>query len=270
MLFKQKSCPTCGQNYDPALQICPHCQSDNEDFKDKHISKGATFVPWHWQLIYVAIGTVGLYIVSFIITLIAALITKDTNILNAIVNYSVYLLLGAIFTPLLIIFAKSIWKTFTKWQTYVFGILIGVGMVLFSMLYTYLISLTGFTAVNDNEQTVENITKNYPILAVIVIGLIGPLCEEATYRLGLFSFCSRVNRIFAYIINGLIFGFIHFNFSNITSPVEWLMLPDYIISGVVLALAYDFFGFGCSYIAHATNNIISVVSTIIFGIVMVH
>ena len=48
------------------------------------------------------------------------------------------------------------------------------------------------------------------VLGVILFGIIGPIVEEFGYRVGLFNFLNRTNKIIAYCACGLIFGLIHF------------------------------------------------------------
>jgi membrane protease YdiL (CAAX protease family) len=95
--------------------------------------------------------------------------------------------------------------------------------------------------------------------------LIAPFNEELAYRVGLFGASKRLNIYFAYFMASIVFGFIHMHFisagwDNIN---EWLSLPDYVLAGLIFAYVYDHFGFGASFMAHATNNLVAVLATII-------
>ncbi len=112
--------------------------------------------------------------------------------------------------------------------------------------------------------------KAVPVFSFIVFGLIGPFCEEVTYRVGLFGFLGRFNKVVAYLGTALIFGFIHFGWSAIWSPaypghlvVELINLPPYIGAGAAFCFLYDRWGFGAAFLAHATNNVFSVITSMI-------
>ena len=143
------------------------------------------------------------------------------------------------------------------------GFIFVIVIYAFDILYGMLISKYTGGESNQNQNNVVSILTAYPALSIIILGLVGPFCEECTYRLGLFNVLKRWNSAIAYILSALIFGAIHFNWQNIGSAIEWLNLPPYIVSGLLFALAYDKFGFGASYLAHALNNTISCTLSII-------
>ena len=74
-----------------------------------------------------------------------------------------------------------------------------------------------------------------------------------------------MNVFLAYIVTSLVFGLIHFNFFATGDALinELLNLPSYVISGFLLTLAYDKFGFACSSVAHIVNNLFSIVVSMI-------
>ena len=61
-----------------------------------------------------------------------------------------------------------------------------------------------------NEEGVRGIVDQFPVLSLIVLGVLGPACEELAYRSGAFNLLRRWNRVVAYIVVGILFGFIHF------------------------------------------------------------
>ena len=105
----------------------------------------------------------------------------------------------------------------------------------------------------------ESVVSSYPAFSIIVLGIIGPICEEIGYRLGLFDLLKRCHIALAYVATALVFGFIHFDFTQISSITEWINLPNYLISGAILCLTYDRFGFGASVLAHVFNNVLAIV-----------
>ena len=105
-------------------------------------------------------------------------------------------------------------------------------------------------------------SKNYIVFALIIFGLIGPICEELTYRVGLYSLTKRWNRTAAYIITPIVFGLIHFNWESLTIGGNTLVnelcnLPDYIVAGVLFSYYYEKGGFACSATAHVVNNLVA-------------
>ena len=114
---------------------------------------------------------------------------------------------------------------------------------------------------NANEDIAEQMIKQYPVICFFILGFIGPICEELTYRFGLFGLLKKKNRILAYIVSALVFGIIHFDFTG-DLIVELLNLPTYIICGALFGLAYDLCGFEASLTAHITNNLYAVILTI--------
>ncbi|MBP5694703.1 MAG: CPBP family intramembrane metalloprotease, partial [Bacilli bacterium] len=99
----------------------------------------------------------------------------------------------------------------------------------------------------------------YPITCLFIFGLIGPICEEITYRVGLFSLLKRKNRALAYLVTIAVFALIHFNFSNDPATLlnEIINLPYYMFAAFAFSFAFDKFGFAASATAHISNNLIS-------------
>ena len=58
----------------------------------------------------------------------------------------------------------------------------------------------------------------------------------------------------AIIISSIVFALIHFSFKQETIVNELWSLPTYIVSGVILALAYEHKGPACSMTAHILYN----------------
>ena len=110
--------------------------------------------------------------------------------------------------------------------------------------------------------TLRSFITIYPFISLIFLGVIGPICEELTYRVGLFSVLKKPKWL-AYVIGTLVFALAHFSFTSTNIINELVNLPVYIVSGFALCLAYDKFGLAASLTAHTVNNIYSV-SMVIF------
>lgn len=168
---------------------------------------------------------------------------------------------------------KDFYIPFTKLTPYLKGVFYGFLIIIASVSYSSLVALLfGPQDSNTNQQAIENVLTSYPILNFMWIVLLGPLVEEYIYRVGLFSGLRKVNRILAYVVSGLIFGFIHFTIPLTASGtvdsarllIEFINIPSYIISGLLFAYVFEKEGFATSSIAHITNNLVSFVVTIIY------
>jgi len=118
---------------------------------------------------------------------------------------------------------------------------------------------------NVNQQTINELVIELPFLSIITFIFLGPVVEEFTYRLGLFSYLVRKSRWLAYGLTLLLFGLIHFNFTNPDLLNEALNLPFYLIAGGLFCFIYEKEGFGVVTIAHVTNNLVSVISILLLA-----
>ncbi len=118
---------------------------------------------------------------------------------------------------------------------------------------------------NQNQTLITNLVKNFPLISFINFVLLGPIVEELTYRLGLFSFLKQRNRWVAYIVTVGLFAIIHFNFNQDNIINELLNLPFYATAGLYFCWLYEKQGFAVATIAHITNNLISIVSILLIS-----
>ena len=115
----------------------------------------------------------------------------------------------------------------------------------------------------QNQSIATEMVLRNPATCIIILGFIGPLVEELTYRVGLFTLCKRASTVLAYIVTTLVFAAIHIDFFSENIINELVALPDYLFAGAIFCLLYDREGFGASYLAHVGNNLFSVISIII-------
>lgn len=230
------------------------------------------------QIVLFFVGWVGFQILGAIIQLIVfrvavnngfngtmaeALSTPDNGML---VNALAYLILvGALF-GICNIDTVKLAKSFAGWKPYVAAIICVLSIYTFNLIWSSIISLVNMpVSDNVNQASIESIEDVYPLTSLIIFGLIGPVCEELTYRVGLFSLCKRWTRAFAYVITIVVFAFIHFHFSREPLPLlnEILNLPFYAFAAAAFSFVYDKFGFASSVSAHITNNLISLIISMI-------
>lgn len=283
--FGRKTCPECRMSYDIAAPECPNCHHHNDEPElDALFGHHVRIGPIR-QLVFFGIGLAGLLLLNLIATIIFEVVAISNNPgmtqaelidymstpgINLGVSSTSYLALFAIFGLLLWADWKQVGKSFVGWKPYVaalvgLGVLYGFG-ILYNLLLQGIYEAAGrpLPGVNGNERALREMTVLNPALALIVFGVVGPFCEEMTYRVGLFGFLSRLGRIWAYVLTALIFGFIHFGWRTIGTNAffdELANIPPYIFAGVAFGFLYDRYGFAASFMAHTANNLISLALT---------
>ena len=272
-----KYCPYCGYDQESPVEVEPVERKDLISKEEKMYSKKAGNLYFHREngafslanlhhILLLVIHILGLNVLVLIFTGIfkAAGIIDSLGLqaANSVLTLTVYpILLVALLLSLWEDFIPVV-KTFKNWINIFYGVAFGAGLIGFSLLYNYIISITGAGTSNDNQQAVESAISLYPVGCVIVLGIIGPLCEELTYRLGLYGFIRKRNMWAAIIVSSLLFGLIHFNFAAENKEQlinELLNLPSYVISGVILGFAYEKGGLATSCTAHIMNNLIATI-----------
>ena len=178
-------------------------------------------------------------------------------------EFIIYAMIFVLLIGVVVVDIPKLGKLIKRWEPYVVGIAIGISILILDNGYIGLINLFYPATTSGNEEAVRNAIDAFPIASVFIFGLVGPMCEELTYRSGLFGLLRRWHRIPAYIITGIVFGLIHFQYNTTDLVKEFLFLPTYIVPGLLFALAYDMYGLPCSYTAHAFNNLFAVIGHII-------
>lgn len=210
-----------------------------------------------------ALGLIGLNILAFILTYAFRVIPRSDR--SAAVNLVAYSLLIILMITVVALDIPKHLKEFKGWKPYVFGLVFGVGIIVFDILYTNFVNLFYPINTSSNESGVRSIIDLFPFASIIILGIVGPLCEELAYRVGLFGLLKKVNRVLAYAVTGLVFGLLHFDFTSPDLITELIFLPTYIAPGIILSVAYDLFGLPCSWFAHSLNNLFAVILNIIAG-----
>ena len=264
MLFGNKICEECGESYDKALASCPKCHKENKEFLDSKVTKKVVWLPLLQQILLFIVGNIGLSIISLMVQIILeSTLGSDSVYFSPLTSTFSYVFL--IFGLLAIVFKyfNCFKSSFNKIAPYLWGLLGGVILIITSIAYSNIINLIHPTTGNDNQSAVVDMITLLPITSVIVLGIIGPICEEFTYRVGLFNFFLRIKPWLAYFVTILVFGLIHFNIRSTDIVNELLNLPSYMIAGGILSFFYHKFGLASSMTAHVTNNLFSVIVNII-------
>ncbi len=280
MFIKNHKCVQCQKEYDSNLEKCPSCRTLNENYEQDVIQKNLFWLPFDRQIALFLIGSLGFQIigliVSFFIQLVGASIYPDVNTLeiflnsikaNSILQFTSYTLLFLALILSIIPYLYKLYSSFINLRALIKGFSYGVFAISFSVLYGLILSFFYETSGNTNQNNLESIISIYPFTSILVFGIIGPICEEFTYRVGLFNFLRRQSKILAYILTIIVFALIHFNFNSFDDIDEFINelinLPSYIIGAFVLTYAYDKDGLGGSCYAHMFNNLFSVIISIV-------
>lgn len=259
MLLFEKNCPNCDTYYDATLNECPNCHKSNELYAQRDVSSNIVY--------FHPLAQIGLFLGGFayagmlVCELIGSLFfsgIKDEKLLTAVVLFFAYLLMaGGLLSIAFFTRRKAFSKSFTRPLNYAYGAGFAGLLVLASLVVGMFISIFHTETINGNQANVEDMVNNYPILAGFIIMLLAPICEEMTYRVGLYSFLRRINFVAAFIVSTLVFAFIHFDFEAGNLINELWAMPSYIATGVLLTLAYELHGPACSITAHTIFNLIA-------------
>ena len=258
MLFENIKCPNCGYYHDPTLEKCPACYKHNDLYLNRKINDKVAFLHPAGQagLFFVGFAYTGMLIAELIIGLIFGLFITDELLYKTLTLFFTYLaMLLGLATIILTTRRGMFLKKYTRGLDYLYGIGYAVTLFLASSIVSNIISLFYSVSDNTNQSTAVMIAVNYPIIAFLIMGIMGPICEELTYRVGLYSFFRRFNKYIAIAVSAIVFGFIHFDFGAANIANEFAALPVYLVSGVVLGIAYEHRGPACSMTAHLLYNI---------------
>ena len=261
MLLKDIKCPNCDAYHDPTLKQCPDCHKDNELFGINRLPKRVLFLSPVAQLglFLTGFAYAGMLILQLVVALFAGLFAGESGQSNNVAIISVVYILMFIGLALITLSArrKQVFDCYKSGIDYIYGVAYAVTIIFVETLLGTIISLFHNTADNANQLVAIEMANNYPILAVFILVLIGPICEELTYRVGLFSFLRRINKYLAFVITVLVFAFIHFSFDSNNIANELWALPSYLACGFVLTLAYEHRGPACSMTAHICYNLVA-------------
>ena len=265
MLFNKKKCPDCQSKYDVVEATCPACGKENEEVKKLRINQNIIWLPWIRQLILFLIGALGLQIAAIVLAVIVGKTMGNGLDARLTVNFTAYgltaIALIMAFHPLY----KKILPSFKKWVPYVAGIIGCIAVLVCNAIYGSFIRNIETTK-NANESLARDMILSYPIAATIMTAFLGPICEELTYRVGLFSLLKRVHTALAYVGTAIIFALIHFDFQAIgTAKItnELINLPYYFGAGLTLSYLYDKFGLASSLTAHISNNLLTTIVVLV-------
>ncbi len=154
------------------------------------------------------------------------------------------------------------WKDFWKNRNNYFGIAFkwwGIGFGLMLIINRILDTIVG--GVGANEETVQTLLTQQPLLAFIATTLFAPIVEELIYRKSLQD-CFKNEKLFI-IISGLIFGLIHVIGSS--NPLDYLFIISYGLFGACFSkiIAYTDKVYSTIMVHMFHNGILSLLSIVV-------
>ena len=236
------------EQLNPSVMMAPKNEAPNEEK-----------LPFYTKLIMFLCGFsyCGLTIIATIVTLVFKDTFKTDAALDAAVQTGTYLALFFIFVGIAVPYRKYFIANLKDGTKYLKGITFGVMTIGVEMIISYIIMTLFPSETNANQEAVESLVTNYPTLMFFITVIIGPICEEMTYRVGLYEMIREKNETVALIVTAFVFAFIHIQFTETTFAAEATSFPIYLAIGVMLTYAYKKNGLPGSFIAHAMLNGIS-------------
>lgn len=266
-IFEGVRCPNCGSYHDVTLKECPKCHKSNELFRLRRIPKRVVFLHPFVQIGMFLAGFAygGMLILEIIVALFADYLPSDPALRSITGNAIIYIsmFIGLLAIALLSGRAKLFGEKFLNGTDYIYGIGYTVTIVFVSIILGSILSWFYHIDNNINQEAIEKVANSYPLLAFPVLCAIGPICEELTYRVGLFSFLRRFNKYVAFVITVVVFAFIHLELGAEDMLAELKALPIYLVSGFILTLAYEHRGPACSMTAHIVYNIFAFIMILV-------
>ena len=205
-------------------------------------------VPNFDALTLICIFSLGLVGLSFIASIISIILTNipEFSTLSVGLQSSIHLFISyfllLIILCLICFFVKPIWVYLKERITIKEEIIEGIAIaaMTFALATAYsLISNSLFPhGSNNNQDGLQSSFEAQPLLSFFCIVVFAPICEELTYRLGLFGLIAKKSNILAFIVTILIFALIHFDFSAKDIVNELINLPAYLIGAFCLSYAY--------------------------------
>ncbi len=213
------------------------------------------------ELFSFLIGFIGFQLISLFFSFLITLFTKQDNAFTLmLINVLSYLSVIIILLIVLFPFRRYFFLIFKKYQNILIGLLAGIVFIVLDFLLSYLLALLfPSSSTGENQSVAEQIILSYPVISILLFGILGPVVEELTYRFGCFNLLNRVHKILAYIVSILIFAVLHINFFSNDLLSELVALPSYIFAGFAFAFIYDKWGLGASFVAHSLNNLYAVI-----------
>lgn len=191
---------------------------------------------------------------------------KDVAYLNALIELIVFGVVYLLyhkkikddFDKLKLNSKDSVSKIFNYFALFL-GIKIG-----FALITGVLSALLGLEVTSsENQNAIDSITNNAPLMMLISTSLLAPFVEEGIFRLGIKNVVK--NKYAFILISGLIFGFMHIFPTDLVLYEALIQSIVYVAMGVYLAYIYsETDNIWISIIVHGLNNLLSMAALLLF------
>lgn len=262
MLFKKTICPQCKSDYDECLAYCPICHKENKARDPLINNKGPVWLRWELQIGLFLLGSIGFIAFTVMVGMFVNPI-EDLILKLMLSNSIAYGILFAIMVVLMVVNRRNILDSLKDYKAYIIGILFGGALIGLSVLLEMFLGIWHESQAGGNQSAIILMVQNYPVVTFFIICVFGPICEEITYRIGLFTFFRRINRVLAYAVTILVFTLIHFDFTSEDLINELWNVPGYALGAIILTIAYDWKGPAASTACHIVNNLVSFISILL-------
>ena len=265
MFLNNKICSNCQGYYDATLEQCPYCHKDNELYQREGVLNNVFFFHPIAQigLFLSGFAYVGMLFSEILGSMFFGTVVDELLRKVLILAFTYLLMFGALLTIALTTRRTSFLKRYTRPLDYAFGAVYAVALVLAGFIIGTIVSHFYKGDNNSNQAAAILISHNYPIIAGFILCLLGPICEEFTYRVGLYSFLRRINVFLAMCVTFTVFAFIHFDFTAKDIMSEVWSLPSYFASALILTLAYEHSGPACAMTAHIIYNTFAFITILV-------
>lgn len=153
----------------------------------------------------------------------------------------------------LLVFRKDLirqWKHLKRLSlmTVINHILISIPILYLANIAGSLLSigLSGNMVTSQNQELIESLLMQMPVLMVIAVTVFAPILEELIFRLLLFTGFYKRGRLIAYVASAGLFGFLH-----VFQPIL-----QGNVSEILMIFPYLFMGIGLCYVYERSNNIV--------------
>jgi uncharacterized protein len=162
-------------------------------------------------------------------------------------NRLAFLMLSALYVAAILYYSsffKQALSSFGKqWKKNSLWIALGFVaiFVVSNMIIPTILANFGYTGGTANQNKLNTMIEDYPVIMAVNIVLIGPVIEELVYRVTAFRLVARRSRILAYLVSSLLFGFQHVYEAVVYHHhyAEIWNMTAYAVTGVILAYLYE-------------------------------
>ncbi|WP_040949372.1 CPBP family intramembrane glutamic endopeptidase [Gorillibacterium massiliense] len=193
-------------------------------------------------------------VIVYYFSLISLIVQPVIQLINGIVplqnedkNRISFLLFAVLYVLAIAGFASFLKQSFASFNQQrlrnALWILAGVIAILLvsNILVPILVSIFHQVTEASNQNKMKDILLQYPILFGLSIAVIGPITEELVYRVMIFRSLRKLNRLLAYAVSSLLFGFQHVFEAVVMQHnySEFWNMPAYVATGLILAYLYE-------------------------------